>query len=75
MDTAFFTLSKLVGLALEVETWLAFGMVVTLVVGRFARPRLARWSGGMTLVALLLVGLFPIGDSKRHADPLLPFLI
>jgi uncharacterized SAM-binding protein YcdF (DUF218 family) len=62
MDTAFFILSKLIGLALQIETWLAFGMVLTLVAGRFARPRLARWSGGMTLVALLLVGLFPIGD-------------
>lgn len=62
MDTAFFIFSALIGLALQIETWLAFGMVLTLVAGRLARPRLARWSGGMTLVALLLVGLFPIGD-------------
>lgn len=62
MDTAFFILSKLVGLALQVETWLAFGMVLTLAADRFARPRLARWSVGATLSALLAVGIFPIGE-------------
>lgn len=62
MDTAFFILSKLIGLALQVETWLVIGMVVSLVAGRFARPRLARWSGRATLAALLAIGIFPIGD-------------
>jgi uncharacterized SAM-binding protein YcdF (DUF218 family) len=62
MDTAFFIFSKLIGLALQVETWLVIGMVMTLAAGRFARPRLARWSGGATLFALLVVGIFPIGD-------------
>jgi uncharacterized SAM-binding protein YcdF (DUF218 family) len=62
MDTAFFIISKLIGLALQVETWLVVGMVVTLAAGRFARPRLARWSGGVTLVAILAVGMFPIGE-------------
>ncbi|CUH59028.1 YdcF family protein [Thalassobacter stenotrophicus] len=63
MDTAFFILSKLIGLALQVETWLVIGMVVTLAAGRFARPRLARWSGGATLYALLGIGVFPIGEA------------
>jgi uncharacterized SAM-binding protein YcdF (DUF218 family) len=62
MDTAFFILSKLIGLALQVETWLAFGMVLTLAADRFARPRLARWSGGVTLSAFMAVGVFPIGE-------------
>lgn len=62
MDTAFFILSKLIGLALQIETWLMIGMVVSLVAGRFARPRLARWSGRATLAALLLIGIFPIGE-------------
>lgn len=62
MDTAFFILSKLIGLALQVETWLVIGMVVSLVAARFARPRLARWSGSVTLAALLAVCIFPIGD-------------
>lgn len=63
MDTAFFILSKLIGLALQVETWLVIGMVVSLAAGRFARPRLARWSGSVTLAALLAVGMFPIGEA------------
>jgi uncharacterized SAM-binding protein YcdF (DUF218 family) len=62
MDTSFFILSKLIGLALQIETWLVIGMVVSLVAGRFARPRLARRSGSVTLAALLAVCIFPIGD-------------
>lgn len=62
MDTAFFILSKLIGLALRIETWLVVGMVTSLTAGRFARPRLARWSGRATLAALLAVGIFPIGE-------------
>ena len=62
MDTAFFIFSKLIGLTLQVETWLVIGIVVSLAAGRFARPRLARWSGRATLAALLAVGIFPIGE-------------
>lgn len=62
MDTAFFIISKLIGLALQVEIWLVVGIIVSLVAGRFARPHLERWSGSVTLAALLAVGIFPIGD-------------
>lgn len=62
MDTAFFIISKLIGLALEVETWLVIGMAVSLIAARFTRPRLARWSGSVTLAALLVIGIFPIGE-------------
>jgi uncharacterized SAM-binding protein YcdF (DUF218 family) len=62
MDTAFFILSKLVGLGLQVETWLVTGMVTSMIAGRFARPRLALWSGGATLSALLAIGILPIGE-------------
>lgn len=62
MDTAFFILSKLIGLALQVETWLVIGMTVSIATGRFARPRLARWSASTTLTALLAIGIFPIGE-------------
>ena len=62
MDTAFFILSKLVGLALQIETWLVVGMALSLLGGMFARARLAGWSGGITLAALLLVSMFPIGE-------------
>lgn len=30
MDMAFFIISKLIGLALQVETWLTIGMVVSI---------------------------------------------
>jgi len=62
MDTAFFIISKLIGLALQIETWLVIGMVVSLVATGFTRPRLARWSGRATLAALLAIGIFPIGE-------------
>jgi len=62
MDTAFFIISKLIGLTLQVETWLVIGMVVSLAAGRLARPHLARWSAVTTLAALVAVGMFPIGD-------------
>ncbi|MBL3566046.1 YdcF family protein [Rhodovulum sulfidophilum] len=62
MDTALFILSKLIGLALQVETWLVIGMVVSIAAERFARPRLGRWSFRATLAALFAVGIFPIGE-------------
>lgn len=62
MDTAFFILSKLVGLVLQVETWLVIGMILSLVARRFARPRLVCWRGGLTLAAVLMVGMFPVGE-------------
>lgn len=57
MDTAFFILSKFFGLALQVETWLAVGIFLSLIAGRFALLRTARWSGIITLSALLMVGI------------------
>lgn len=62
MDTAFFILSKLVGLILQVETWLAIGMALSLLGGILTRPRLARRSGGATLAVLLIVGLCSVGE-------------
>ena len=62
MDTAFFILSKLIGMALQVETWLLIGMVISLIARRLARPRLFGLSGGAALATLLLVGIFPIGE-------------
>ena len=58
MDTAFFILSKLTGLALQVETWLVIGLIA----GRLAHPRLAGLIVGAALAVLLLVGIFPIGE-------------
>jgi hypothetical protein len=42
MEAAFFVISKLVGLALQIETGLMIGMVVSPMSGNFARPCLAR---------------------------------
>lgn len=66
MDTAFFILSQLLGLALQVETSLVIGMVGSLAAVRFARPRLARLSGRATLATFLLIGIFPIGEILLH---------
>lgn len=62
MGTAFFTVAKLVGIALQVETWLTLGLVLSVLGGVFARPRLASRSAVVTLAMFLLVGAFPIGD-------------
>ena len=62
MDTAFFILSKLTGLALQVETWLAIGLALSLLGGLLARPSIVRWSSGVTLAALLVIGIFPVGE-------------
>ncbi len=43
-----------------------FGIVMSLVAACFARPRLALWSGRVTLAALLLIGIFPIGKILLH---------
>ena len=62
MDTTFFMIFKLIRLTLHVQTWLVIGMVMSLATGRrSARPLLARWSGSVTLVALLSVGILLIG--------------
>ena len=37
-------------------------MAFSLLGGMLARPRLARWSSGVTLPALLLISMFPIGE-------------
>lgn len=62
MDTAFFILSKLVGFALQIETWFALGMALSLAGGIWMRPRLARWSGGLTLLVMVFVGILPVGE-------------
>lgn len=62
MDTAFFVLSKLIGLTLQVETWLALGLMLSLIAGRLTRTRVAQWSCGISLVGILAIGIFPVGD-------------
>lgn len=62
IGTAFFIISELVGLALQVETWLAIGMFLCLLGILRERPGIARWSGGLSFIALLIIGALPVGD-------------
>lgn len=62
MDSAFFILAKLVGFGLQVETWLTIGLVLTVVGRSWNRPRFARWSGSLTLVVILVISIFPVGE-------------
>lgn len=62
MDTAIFLISKLVGYALMVETWLALLVAATLLAIVTERHRLARRCAAMTLAILLVLGTVPIGD-------------
>ena len=70
MDTAFFLVSKLVGLALRVEFWL----LVLLVIGLWRR-----WARVLAVVAFAALALLPVGapllrmlEMRYPADPALP---
>ena len=62
MDTVIFLISKLVGYALMVETWLAVLMAATLLAIIAERHRLARRCAAITLASLLALGTVPIGE-------------
>lgn len=62
MDTIIFLISKLVGYALMVETWLALLVAATLLAITTERLRLARRCAAITLVSLLALGTVPIGE-------------
>ena len=62
MDTALFVFSKLVGALIRPETWLVLGIAGGLVALLLGRLRLARRVLAATLVATLLVAVFPLGE-------------
>ena len=62
METGFFLLSKLVVIALQVETWLVFGLSISLIASLRGRVGLARTSTAVTLVALVAITVFPLGN-------------
>lgn len=62
MDTAFFIFSKIAGLCLQVETWLLIGLSLSILGGPVGLRRLAFWSGLLTLVTVLTIAVFPIGE-------------
>lgn len=61
MDTALFILSKIVGFGLRVENWLIFGFALCVWALFVGRLKLAKWVGGLTLIATVLISVFPIG--------------
>ncbi len=61
MDTVFFILSKLLIVVFLVESWLLFGLVLTLIGVIFKRQRLAVSAGAATMAAFIFVGVFPLG--------------
>ena len=58
----FFILSKLVGLGLQVETWVVIGLSLSVLGGLWGRRRLANWSGFVTLLAVVTISIFPVGE-------------
>ena len=61
MDTVFFIGSKVIGALLRPDTWIiiALGLIVLALLTQ--RRRLALWVSGITLTALLLLAVLPLG--------------
>lgn len=62
METGFFLLSKLIGIALQIETWLALGLLISLIANLRGRVVLARASTAATLCVLVAITVFPLGE-------------
>jgi len=63
MDTLFFIFSKLVGLSLQVETWLAVALAFAAVASLLSRKRLSASLSVATFLAVTLISTFPIGEA------------
>lgn len=62
MDTHFFIFSKLVGLFLQVETWLAVTLALAVLAGLLGRTGLSAWLSAAAFLAITLISIFPIGE-------------
>jgi uncharacterized SAM-binding protein YcdF (DUF218 family) len=62
MDTLFFVASKTLGALLRAETWIVIALAVTVLALLLERRRLALTVSAVTLVALLLLTILPLGD-------------
>lgn len=62
MDILFFIFSKLVGLSLQVETWLAITLALAVLAGLLGRKGLSAWLSATAFLAVTLIGIFPIGE-------------
>lgn len=63
MDTLFFIFSKLVGLSLQVETWIAVALAFAAVASLLSRKRLSASLSVATFLAVTLISTFPIGEA------------
>ncbi len=68
METGFFLLSKLLGIALQLETWLVLGLLVSLIASLRGRLRIAQITTFATLMALVAITVFPL--AKMLLKPL-----
>jgi len=62
MDTLFFTISKLVGLLLQVETWLAVTLALAAFTGFLGHKRLSASLSASAFLGMTLIGILPIGE-------------
>ena len=62
LDTAIFILGRVAAIGVRPDTWLIAGVLVTVLALVVARLRLARRAGVITLCALLLIAVLPVGD-------------
>ena len=67
MDTVFFIISKLVGLLLQVETWLAVTLALAALTGFLGNKRLSASLSAAAFLAVTLISIFPIGEVHRPA--------
>lgn len=61
-DSVFFLASKLFGIALQVETWLVFGLLVAVLADLRGRKVLARTSVILSAGLLGIITIFPLGE-------------
>ena len=62
METGFFLLSKLIGIALQIETWLVLGLLISMIANLRGRVALSRLSMAAALLALVAITVFPLGE-------------
>ena len=63
MDTLFFIISKLIGLCLQIETWLAVALATAAVTSLLGRKRLSASLSAATFLAVTLISIFPVGEA------------
>ncbi|NRP30894.1 MULTISPECIES: YdcF family protein [unclassified Aliiroseovarius] len=63
MDTLFFIISKLIGLCLQIETWLAVALATAAVASLLGRKRLSASLSAAAFLAVTLISIFPVGEA------------